>query len=62
MVDTAALVEALEKDYDYESVQTCAADGMCQTACPVDINTGDLVKRELVKWKDVVQRAKLTAD
>lgn len=40
-----ALVEALEKDYDYESVQTCAVDGMCQTACPVDINTGTLVKR-----------------
>lgn len=39
------LVAELEKDYDYESVQTCAADGMCQTACPVDINTGDLVKR-----------------
>ncbi|MHA7263533.1 FAD-binding and (Fe-S)-binding domain-containing protein [Arthrobacter sp. TMN-37] len=40
-----ALVAALEKDYDYESVQTCAVDGMCQTACPVDINTGSLVKR-----------------
>lgn len=40
-----ALVKQLEKDYDYESVQTCAVDGMCQTACPVDINTGLLVKR-----------------
>ena len=26
-------------------VDTCAVDGMCQTACPVLINTGDLVKR-----------------
>jgi D-lactate dehydrogenase len=40
-----ALVKDLEKDYDYESVDTCAVDGMCQTACPVDINTGSLVKR-----------------
>jgi D-lactate dehydrogenase len=40
-----ALVKELERDYDYESVQTCAVDGMCQTACPVDINTGLLVKR-----------------
>lgn len=40
-----ALVRELEKDYDYESVDTCAVDGMCQTACPVDINTGSLVKR-----------------
>lgn len=40
----AALVKELEKDYEYESVDTCAVDGMCQTACPVDINTGSLVK------------------
>ena len=39
-----ALVKELEKDYGYESVDTCAVDGMCQTACPVDINTGSLVK------------------
>ncbi|NKX52207.1 4Fe-4S dicluster domain-containing protein, partial [Arthrobacter deserti] len=39
------LARRLEADYDYESVQTCAVDGMCQTACPVDINTGLLVKR-----------------
>ncbi|HEY1133617.1 MAG TPA: FAD-binding and (Fe-S)-binding domain-containing protein, partial [Nocardioides sp.] len=35
----------LEADYDYDGVQTCAVDGMCQTACPVTINTGALVKR-----------------
>ncbi len=38
------LAAALEKDYDYDAVQTCAVDGMCQTACPVNINTGNLVK------------------
>ncbi|GAA3290251.1 FAD-binding and (Fe-S)-binding domain-containing protein [Arthrobacter citreus] len=41
----AALVKELRKDYDYDGVQTCAADGMCVTACPVLINTGDLVRR-----------------
>ncbi|MEW1707515.1 FAD-binding and (Fe-S)-binding domain-containing protein [Microbacterium sp. NPDC089190] len=40
-----ALVAELEKDYDYDGVQTCAVDGMCQTACPVQINTGALMKR-----------------
>ena len=40
-----ALLAELEHDYDYEAVQTCAVDGMCQTACPVHINTGDLVRR-----------------
>jgi D-lactate dehydrogenase len=40
-----ALLAELERDYDYDAVQTCAVDGMCQTACPVHINTGDLVRR-----------------
>lgn len=31
--------------YDYDGVSTCAVDGMCGTACPVGINTGDLVRR-----------------
>src|SRR5690606_6960179 len=40
-----ALADELAAQYDYPGLQTCAVDGMCQTACPVDINTGDLVKR-----------------
>ncbi|MCU1560478.1 FAD-binding and (Fe-S)-binding domain-containing protein [Mycetocola sp.] len=40
-----ALDERLAKAEGYASVETCAADGMCQTACPVLINTGDLVRR-----------------
>lgn len=39
------LAQELRADYDYEGVQTCAVDGMCGVACPVDINTGDLVRR-----------------
>nr|WP_314840936.1 FAD-binding and (Fe-S)-binding domain-containing protein [uncultured Microbacterium sp.] len=39
------LLDELRADYDYEGVQTCAVDGMCGVACPVDINTGDLVRR-----------------
>ncbi|WP_058629838.1 FAD-binding and (Fe-S)-binding domain-containing protein [Microbacterium testaceum] len=40
-----ALAAELDKDYEYDGVQTCAVDGMCQTACPVLINTGTLMKR-----------------
>jgi D-lactate dehydrogenase len=40
-----ALVDELRRDYEYDGVQTCAVDGMCATACPVLINTGDLVRR-----------------
>ncbi len=29
---------------NYDVLDTCAVDGLCATACPVDINTGDLVK------------------
>ncbi|WP_419471101.1 FAD-binding and (Fe-S)-binding domain-containing protein [Georgenia yuyongxinii] len=39
------LVAELERDFEYGGLETCAVDGMCQTACPVLINTGDLVKR-----------------
>lgn len=35
----------LIKEYQYDGLETCAVDGLCATVCPVDINTGDLVKR-----------------
>jgi len=40
-----ALAEELAQSYEYSGIQTCAVDGMCATACPVNINTGDLVRR-----------------
>ncbi len=40
-----ALVRELREEYEYDGIETCAADGMCQTACPVSINTGDLIRR-----------------
>ncbi len=33
------------KEYKFDGLATCATDGMCATDCPVDINTGELVKR-----------------
>ena len=35
----------LLNQYQYGGIETCAVDGLCATACPVDINTGDLIKR-----------------
>ena len=35
----------LLKEYQYDGMDTCAVDGMCAEACPVDINTGMLIKR-----------------
>jgi D-lactate dehydrogenase len=39
------LLADLEKDFPYSALDTCATDGLCATACPVSINTGELVKR-----------------
>ncbi|HJQ97075.1 MAG TPA: FAD-binding and (Fe-S)-binding domain-containing protein, partial [Candidatus Polarisedimenticolaceae bacterium] len=38
-------LSALEADLPYVSYETCATDGMCATACPVEIDTGTFVKR-----------------
>ncbi len=40
-----AAYKQLLKEYQYSGLDTCATDGLCQQECPVEINTGDLVKR-----------------
>ncbi|MNZ56765.1 sn-glycerol-3-phosphate dehydrogenase subunit C [compost metagenome] len=40
-IDTAQL----ERDYQYQGVDTCAATGLCAQRCPVNINTGNLVRK-----------------
>lgn len=43
--DTHKDYKKLLDQYQYQGLDTCAVDGLCATVCPVDINTGDLVKR-----------------
>lgn len=52
-----ALLRTLRDEYEYDGVQTCAVDGMCQTACPVLINTGDLVRRLRAEQANPVEQA-----
>jgi len=37
--------DILVKEFQFSGMDTCAVDGMCATACPVSINTGELIKR-----------------
>ncbi len=54
--DTELLL-TLRTEYEYDGVQTCAVDGMCQTVCPVLINTADLVRRLRAETAGVVKQA-----
>jgi D-lactate dehydrogenase len=38
------VLAALQDDYEYDGLETCAADGSCRLVCPVGIDTGKLVK------------------
>lgn len=39
-----ATLASLIADFKYAGMDTCAVDGLCATSCPVNINTGDLIK------------------
>jgi len=41
---SSALRQKLEEEYEYDGLDTCAADGSCRLACPLGIDTGELVK------------------
>ncbi len=40
-----ALLASLQGAFPYMALDTCAVDGLCATACPVSIDTGQLTKR-----------------
>ena len=50
---------ALQADYGYSALDTCAVDGLCASACPVHINTGLLVKH--LRAADASPRAQALA-
>ena len=47
----------LEKAYEYQGIDTCAATGLCAQRCPVGINTGELVKKLRARNADHVKTA-----
>jgi D-lactate dehydrogenase len=56
----SAVQRALLEELGYEALDTCAADGSCQLACPVGIDTGALVKElRAERHTDRAERAAL---
>ena len=49
--------DALVADFAYEGDATCARDSMCQTSCPVKIDTGALVKEMRAAGQSGLARA-----
>ena len=41
----SAITDALLDSYGHDAVDTCAGDSTCMIACPVGIDTGDMMKR-----------------
>ncbi|MGR9466610.1 FAD-binding and (Fe-S)-binding domain-containing protein [Rhizobium leguminosarum] len=42
--DGSAMLAQLQREYQYDGIETCAGDGMCSIPCPIGINTGALIK------------------
>jgi D-lactate dehydrogenase len=53
---------ALLEEFEYDALDTCAADGSCQLACPVGIDTGKMVKElRQASHSERAERAALAA-
>jgi D-lactate dehydrogenase len=56
----ASSYKELIDDFSYAGIDTCAVDGLCATACPVNINTGDLTRR--LRAESITPRAERIAN
>ena len=50
----------MRKAYNYQAIDTCAADGLCATRCPVSIDTSNLMKK--LRTEQQGQLANFVAD
>src|SRR6202023_974749 len=40
----SAMLAQLQREYQYDGIETCAGDGTCAIPCPIGINTGALIR------------------
>ncbi len=55
--DHAGHVPKLQKAFKYAGIETCATDGLCGLSCPVDIDTGLLIKQMRADERSSVSRS-----
>jgi D-lactate dehydrogenase len=55
------LRRALEAEFEYEGLATCAADGSCQLVCPLGIDAGELVKELRAREHSAGEERRATA-
>jgi D-lactate dehydrogenase len=42
--DGSGILQRLQREYQYDGIETCAGDGTCAIPCPIEINTGALIR------------------
>ncbi|SIO72057.1 D-lactate dehydrogenase [Burkholderia sp. GAS332] len=42
--EDSQVLRRLQEQYQYDAIQTCAGDGTCSLPCPIEINTGELMR------------------
>ena len=53
-------IDSVINEFSYAGIDTCALDGLCATACPVNINTGNLTRR--LRAESITPRAERVAN
>ncbi|NQV15861.1 FAD-binding oxidoreductase [bacterium] len=49
-------VRKLRKDFNYQGIETCATDGLCELSCPINIDTGSLMKQSRANSHRILSR------
>ncbi len=54
--EDASRLQTLSESYQYQGVETCAADSLCSLTCPVGINTGTMMLKQREQQRGKVAR------
>ncbi len=61
--DGDTIDDSLQRVFEYQGLDTCAATGLCEQRCPVGINTGNLVRKlRTARYRKFESIARWSAD